>query len=177
MKNIFFTLLTLSALLFSCGEVEKSDSNITPVEVMVKDWVYINSDDHNIASEVFDELVKVQESGINSDELTQKADEVIEKMNLLISKINSYTISGLDAEKLSNAAEENKAKNNAYFNTIIDYANIVKENTDLLLKKNLNEVENEKFKETILPIEDKVYFASDASDKSSSDFEKALKAL
>ena len=179
MKKLLFALLATSTLLFSCGESDNSSEIPTrePIEVSSENWEDVLFAHIDNANTSFENIIDIQESGIDATELNSELDKVITKMNDLIAETNAHQITGSNAKKLTGPANNTKTKAIDFYRAIISYCDIAKENADFLLKKEWSDAENDKFDEIILPIEDNVYFAMDEFDNASSDFYEALDAL
>ena len=179
MKKILFTLLATSTLLFSCSDSGNSSetASIKPIEVSSENWddvLYAHTDK---ANQVFEDLIEAQESDIDVEQLKEKADKVIAEMNNSIAEMNAHKIIGENAKKLKKEADDTKTKAIDFYEAIIAYCNLTKENASFLLKEDWSDSDDDKFEKEIIPVEDKVYDAMDEFDKSASDFHEALDAL
>ena len=90
----------------------------------------------------------------------------------MIAETNAHQIKGTNAKKLEEFAKNTKTTEATFYQAIINYCNIVKENAAFLLKNDWEDADNEKFESDILPIEDKVYGARDNFYNASNEFLK-----
>ncbi len=170
MKKIFFPLLTLLVILFSCGETNEPSSNLPPIEVDVEDWNDVLISHSDKANSYFEDVNDAIEKEVAVSELESKIEVALTDLNNMIAEANAHQIKGANAEKLENLADNSKVTLTAFYQAIIDYLNIVKENAAFLLKHDWDDADNKKFEAEILPIEDKVYNARDKFYSSSDEF-------
>jgi len=114
MNRFIITLTALIILLPSCGNKETSTKKNNPIEVLTEDWLDVFATDFHTANSQFEELVKVQETNITSEELEEKVIKTINYMDSLIVKSTVYSITGKNAEELKKSAENYKEKNNVF---------------------------------------------------------------
>ncbi len=178
MKNLLFILLTTSLFIFSsCGDSNSSIEEREPIEVSSEEWYDIMISHTENANEKFESIIEAEETDLDANGFSNKIDEVTAEINDMIAEVNAHQITGTNAEKLEEPANITKTAAIEYFQAIIDYCNIAKENADLLIKSDWTDAEDKQFEKTILPIEDKIYEKQDAFGAALSDFHEAKDAL